>query len=87
MIWVFAEGKGKLVKVIQNKFFIYCGNISSVAFLLHTVVINYSSWIVNLLVVRKDIHIPGYIITGLFIPTCFILTIIVVIIWGQIGKN
>ena len=82
--WIIAKGEGCLVKLIQNRFLVYCGTISSVAFLLHTVVINYISRIVNWGINHVGIGVPDFIITGLLIPINFGLTIIAVRIWACI---
>lgn len=78
LTWIFANDNGWLVKLVKNRFFVFCGNISASAFLIHIVIINYIynidcfAWLDNSLTLK--------IVRVLL---CFGITIITTKLWDD----
>jgi len=75
LIWVFAEGKGKLSKLLTKKVLIRLGDLSGYGFLIHQVVIRYFD---------KIVKYTGLSITWLIILTEFAITIVASVIVEKI---
>ena len=67
LIWIFAEGKGKLTKLLTQKSLIRLGDLSGYGFLIHQVVIRYFD---------KIVKYTGLSTTGLIILIEFVITIV-----------
>ncbi len=95
LVWLFAVNKGLISKLLNNKLFVWVGNISSITFLTHYMVIFYIEYLFN-----HTLHDPlqaivenvGFFDTELFfrIIRCIfalIITIMLSVFWKRVSKK
>lgn len=76
-IYLFALSKGLLTKMLTNKITIYIGNLSAYTFLLHTVVIRYTSTYISPFINSHTLNVVIY----------FVITVILAVIYQKVFTN
>lgn len=80
LVWIFAEGRGALVRFFTRKPLIWLGDLSACTFLIHQVTIR---WMSPLLDQRFDGNQKIFILT----IGCFVLTVCLAQLWDGLQKR
>lgn len=79
-IYVFARNSGYMIKILDNKFMRFLGNLSPYGFLIHHLIIRYFDFVFyEVLFININIHIRTLI--------CFVLTVIICDMYSKIEKK